>query len=139
MRKRMFALVLCLIMALALVPAAVYATETGHREHIYASIGEKVNFSCRVSSSASIAGSDALALRELGLSGSVSGKRLTVSGTAEKAGQARLHVGDVVLKVRVSVPETPPKTGDENMPLLFSALAILSLAGLAVMIRKARS
>lgn len=138
MRKRVFTLALCLLLALTLVPVAVSAKTNTQAQHLYASVGERVNYSCKLSARASISGGDASALRELGLTGAVSGKKLTVSGTAAKAGEVRMQVSDVVLNIRVSGPEIPPKTGDANMPLLFAGLMLLSLTGLAVTLKRSR-
>ena len=139
MLKRKFALALCLVLALSLIPAAVSMATNVSNKHLYASVGENVHFSCKLATNDSIGSNDATALRSLGLSGAVNGKKLTVSGTAAKEGSVRMQVSDVVLNIRVSGPETPPKTGDENKPLLFAGLAAVSLLGLAVTVKRSRA
>jgi len=138
MRKRMFVLALCLMLALTLIPAAVSAASNIRNAQVNAAVGDNVLRSFTLSTGGSIDDDDEAALRELGLNGSVSGKELTVSGTAAKAGEVLMHVSDIALKIRVIGPELPPKTGDENMPLLFAGLALLSLAGLAFAAKRVR-
>lgn len=139
--KKTACLVLCLLFALTFVTAAGAATST-ITKNLSAQVGQRVNYSIATNpDNLAIRTNDLSALDEYGLNESrVERNRIVVSGVAERKGLATVNVeygnsrtgiSSYKLRIRIDGPEMPPKTGDNNRPLLFAGIALLSLLGFA--------
>ncbi|MDO4492841.1 MAG: LPXTG cell wall anchor domain-containing protein [Clostridia bacterium] len=147
MRNKAFLALLCALFALTSLTLAGAEEET-ITKNVSAQVGQRVNYSIDTNPQGrALSSGDLSSLDEFGLTDSrVEQNRIVIGGTAERAGEATVNVtygnnrdgATYKLRIRIDGPEMPPKTGDENRPLLFAGLAALSAVGLAVTAKKLR-